>query len=267
MKRIIVAASLLVVGIASADTNMKAKQAAVQAPVKAAVLPGTSPDTVTTEVSVRVLLVAAREAKVSSQMNGRVISLPVKEGKSFPKGALLVEFDCEHQEAQLAILNAALAKSKVVLASRQELQRHAAVGEVDVQLATVDLDDAVARQKQAVALVRDCRILAPYNGYVVKMLVNQFENIGAGSPIMEIQESGRIKLEALVPSRSISWLKIGAPIPVHVDELDRDVTAVITSIGARIDSVSQTVGVSAEIKGGVSGLQPGMSGSAKIRKP
>lgn len=218
-------------------------------------------------VQVRVLLVPPREAKISSQMEGRVVNLPVAEGGSFSRGALLVEFDCEHQQAQLAISNANVAKAKAVLDSKLELQKFAAIGDVDVTLAKVDLDDASARQKQAQALVRDCRIVAPYGGRVVKRLVNQFENVGPGTPLLEIQESGRLKMEALLPSRVLTWVKPGMAFKVHVEELDKDVAAVVTGIGSRIDSVSQTIGITAEVRDRVSGLLPGMSGSATIVKP
>lgn len=218
-------------------------------------------------VKVRVLLVPVREAKISSQMEGRVINLPIKEGGSFTRGALIAEFDCEHQQAQLSITNAAVAKAKSVLGSKVELQKHAAIGDLEVSLANADLDDANARLKQAQALVRDCRIFAPYNGRVVKRLVNQFENVGAGMPLMEIQETGRLKLEALLPSRVLAWVKQGTVFKVHVEEIDKEVSAVVTGLGSRIDSVSQTIGISAEVQGNVTGLLPGMSGSATIKKP
>lgn len=218
-------------------------------------------------VQVRVLLVPSREAKISSQMEGRVASIPIPEGGNFQKGALLVEFDCEHQLAQQAISNAGVDKAKAVLDSKVELQKHAAVGNVEVTLAKVDLDDATARQKQAQAMVRDCRITAPYSGRVVKKIVNQFENVGAGVPLLEIQEMGRIKVEALLPSRALVWVKPGSVIKIHVDEIDKDVPAVVTGIGSRIDSVSQTIGITAEVREKTSGLLPGMSGSATIKKP
>lgn len=247
----------------AAPARPAAAQAVRPAPPAAAAPVARSRDA----VQVRVLLVPPREANLASQMAGRVVNLPVAEGAGFARGALLVEFDCEHQQAQLAISNAAVAKSRALLASKTELQKHAAVGELEVQLASVDVEDALARQKQAQAAVRDCRITAPYGGRVVKRVVNQFENVGAGAPLLEIQETGRLKLEALVPSHVLAWIRKGSSFTVHVDELDREVTAVITGIGSRIDSVSQTIRITAEVSDKAGGLLPGMSGSATLRKP
>ena len=51
--------------------------------------------------AVRVLIKAPREARIASQMSGRITDLPLKMGQSFRRGDLLVGFDCEHQQAQL----------------------------------------------------------------------------------------------------------------------------------------------------------------------
>lgn len=258
---------------AAAKPAAVAKSAAVAKPAAVATKPGAPAPAAApaakppATVQARVLLVPPREAKLSSQMAGRVIRMPVPEGASFGVGAVLVEFDCEHQQAQLAISNAGVAKTRAQLSSKTELQKHAAVGDLDVKLAAVDLDDAVARQKQAQAMVRDCRVNAPYAGRVVRRIVNQYEQVGAGAPLIEIQEGGRLKLEALLPSHVAAWVRTGTTFKVHVDEVNKDVTAVVTGVGSRIDSVSQTLRITAEIRDKAPELLAGMSGNATLTKP
>jgi RND family efflux transporter MFP subunit len=216
---------------------------------------------------VRVLIKAAREARIASGMSGRVASLPVKMGANFSKGDLLVGFECDHQQAQLAAAEANRTKMQKNLDSRRALLVHQAVSDLDVQLSEADLATATAQVDGARASVRDCRVLAPYNGSMVRVMVNQWETVPAGTPLVEIVERGQLVVEAHVQSRWLTWLRKGQRFEIQVDELGVPVPAEVTGIGARVDPVSQTVGISARILDVPAGLRPGMSGNARFTPP
>lgn len=215
---------------------------------------------------VRVLVKAGREARIASQMNGRISALPLRMGQSFSKGDLLVGFECDHQMAEQGAAEAMLLKAEKTHESRVQLASMKAVSDLDVQLAQADMAQARAQLERARASVRDCRILAPYNGSVVRVIANQWENVGPGAPLLEIVERGNLFVEALVQSSWLTWIKPGSRLSITVDELGRDVTAEVTAIGARVDPVSQTIPVTARITGSIPGLRAGMSGNARFAR-
>lgn len=217
---------------------------------------------------VRVLIKAAREARIASQISGRITALPVKMGQAFRRGELLVGFDCTHQAAEQAAANAMLTKANTVVVSKKSLAAMKAVSEIEVQLAEADLAQARAQLSRAVASVADCRIVAPYDGSVVNVVANHAEFVGPGSPLIEIVERGNLHVEALIRSTWLTWLRPGQRFTITVDELGRDVVAVVASIGARVDPVSQTIPVMGKIVQEVPGLRAGMSGNARfVRTP
>lgn len=226
----------------------------VGAPAKAASDPANTP--------VRVLIAASREAKLSAQMEGRLASLPKVAGAFFKQGEVLAEFDCRSTRAELAMAVARLEKAQRTLESQQALGKLNAVSDLDLALAKADLAEARARQQQVEASVSRCTIVAPYAGRVVRRVANQFETLGPGAPVLEIIESGPLRLELLVPSRWLGWLKTGTTFTVHVDEINRRVPARVTVLGSRVDPVSQTVSVQAVFTETVPGVLPGMSGNA-----
>ena len=69
-------------------------------------------------------------------------------------------------------------------------------------------------------------------------------------------------LKLIVPSAWLSWLRAGTALRVHIEDLKADYSANIVRLGARVDPVSQTLEVSARIKGSHPELLPGMSGWA-----
>lgn len=260
---------LLMISMGSA---IAVAQPAAQAPVKpapqAAVAPvSVKPAVAPTQPQMRVLLKAAREARISSPMSGRIISIPFKMGQSFRRGDVLIAFDCVHQEAELASATALLEKMEKNLATKKNLSALSAVPAVEVELAAADVAQARAQVSRAKASVADCRVLAPYHGNVVKVVANHAESVGPGSPLIEIVEAGNLHVEALAPSSWLTWLATGKKFTIHVDEIGREVEAVVSAVGARVDPVSQTIPISGRIVKEVPGLRAGMSGNARFASP
>lgn len=216
---------------------------------------------------VRVLLSAPRHARLSSQMQGRIVKLPLRLGDSFRKGDLLVAFACDHQMAELSAAEAGLRKARRKLEAQQSLMKLDAVSDLDVQLAAADVDTARAEREKASARVKDCTLRAPYDGRVVRVQANEYETVSPGKELLSIVETGVLRLEALVPSQWLVWLKQGYEFDVHVDEIDSTVRARVNSIGSRVDPVSQTIAIEAKIIDARPGLLPGMSGSAQFKRP
>lgn len=261
--------SLLVVsaGVWAVPASPASKPAAAKPAVAAAIPAHAVARQVPQDAPVRVLLKASREARITSQINGRIISLPMQMGKSFRRGDLLVGFDCTHQEADKAAADAQLNKMNKTLATKKGLAAMSAVPEVEVDLAAADVAQAKAQLDRAKASVADCRIVAPYNGSVVRVVANHAESVAPGSPLLEIVESGNLHLEALVASSWLTWLKPGQKFFIKVDELGgKEVEAVVSAIGARVDPVSQSIPISARITQMMPGLRAGMSGNAYFQR-
>ncbi len=227
---------------------------------------GIAPATQAT-LSTRVQIKAQDEARLASQMEGRITALPKSLGEKFSKGDVLVSFACEHQKAALAAAQAVKIKTEKNLESRQALIKLQAISDLELELAKAEVAQASAEHQRLGAVVSDCRIQAPYNGRVVKVYVNQWETVSRGALLIDIVKTGPLEVEALVPSKWLSWLKVDSVFSVRVDELQSSVDAKVTAIGARIDSVSQTVPIRAKILTPPDGLLPGMSGEAIFRQP
>jgi multidrug efflux pump subunit AcrA (membrane-fusion protein) len=66
----------------------------------------------------------------------------------------------------------------------------------------------------------------------------------------------------LVPSNWLKWLKPGVEFKVFLEETQREYSAKVKMVGARIDAVSQSIKMTGIITGKSDGLLVGMSGKA-----
>ena len=116
------------------------------------------------ERSTRILVTATEEATLSSEISAKIISIPVKAGNNFSKSDILIEFDCSFFEAQKNVVESELESAKVTLKSNQDLVLMRAIGDYEVQLSQIAVEQAEAELKIAELNTDRCIIRAPYDG-------------------------------------------------------------------------------------------------------
>lgn len=204
---------------------------------------------------------------LSSEIAGKIVQLPVREGDHFNKGDILVGFDCSVYRAQLAHSAAAQAGAAVKLKSSEQLAKLNGISQTDLAAARSQFTMDQAESSLNGAMVHRCQITAPYSGRVSAVRVQRYSFVQEGTPLLEIYDDSVLELEMIVPSRWLAWLKPGYPFTMRVDEVARDYRSQVTRISASIDPVSQTVKIFGRIVGTQDGLLPGMSGTALIGPP
>lgn len=218
---------------------------------------------------IRAQLVARHDVEISSEVAAKIDRLPLKEGDAFAKGDVLVAFDCSLYRAQLAKAEATATAASREQAVTGKLAALHSAGALDVAQAQAHAKEAAADAAYMRTTVGKCIIRAPFAGRVAKRDAAPYEYVTPGKPLLEILDTGALEVKMIVPSKWLAWLKPGARFTVHVDELDANYPAEVVRLGASIDPVSQTIGVSGRMLGTPAELLPGMSGWVTFpsRKP
>lgn len=216
---------------------------------------------------VRGIIKSRLEATISSRITAKITAMPYREGQSFPRGALLVSFDCSTLNAQLVASNAAAAAYRKTYETNVELDAFAAVGKKEVEIAKANLDKAEAEARAISAQMNDCAIHAPFAGLVVENIAHAHEVAASGQPLMKIQNGNELEVELIVPSAWLTWLKRGTPFDFQIDETGNTVKATVTQLGAAVDPVSKTLRITGAIEPDGGLVLPGMSGSARFAIP
>lgn len=211
---------------------------------------------------IRVQLAALNELVVSSEVAARIERIPLRDGDAFRAGALLVSFDCKTLEAQLEKAEATRDGARQQMETVQRLAELNSVGKLEADQAQAKAREAAADVQVVQTTLRKCRIAAPFSGRVVQRMATDHQFVNAGTPLLSLVDTSAIEVRLIVPSRWLAWLKAGTPFQIRLDDLDKTVDAKVTRMGARIDPVSQSVGLVAVVTSPTAGLLPGMSGWA-----
>ncbi len=212
----------------------------------------------------RGLLRARSQAVIASEIAGRIVDMPFREGDRFAQGDILARFDCAVFEAQRAGAEAAERFARRQLEQKRELVRLRSAGEIEVGLAEARVEEAVAQTALQTALAERCEVRAPFAGAVVERHANVGESRTPGADLIEIIDDSDLEIRVLAPSSWLSWLAPGQAFTFHLEEAGPGIAARVEGIGASVDAASQTILVRGRFAGEPGAVAPGMSGGARF---
>lgn len=212
-------------------------------------------------------------ANIAPKMTARIIEIKVNAGDKVKKGDLIARLDERDIKAQenaaLASLAGANAQANRAQADAQRIRslysKEAATRE--------NFDAVVARAKEAQAGVNqaastvteirsrlaDTLLLAPFDGIVVKRLKEPGDMGLPGVPVVILQTSQGLRLEAEVPSTCVGRYSIGMDVTVRIDTLGKTTIAQIDEISPEFDPQTRTQLIKLALPA-IEGLQPGHFG-------
>lgn len=196
----------------------------------------------------RALIEAIDRTILSSEIGGKIISLPKNNGDYFKKGQILVKIDCDIYKAEKEKIRVKRDLAQIKVDKNTQLAKYNSVGQFDVQTSQLELKEQELSLQIASINVNRCDIKAPYSGRIVQKIANQFQNIKPQEELLEIVSTNSLEIKTVVPAIWLRWLKIGQEIVIKVDELNIDVKSKILQIDSVVDPKSQTVNLRAKIQ-------------------
>lgn len=116
------------------------------------------------------------------------------------------------------------------------------------------------------------RIVAPFSGTITRRYADPGAMIQQGTtsssqarPVVRISQVDRLRLAVPVPESMAPRLKIGDPVEVRVDALDRTITGRLARVTGTIDSGTRTMEAQIDVENPKGDLRPGMIAQASIR--
>lgn len=217
--------------------------------------------------TIQTILVAQQQATIASPVSGLIVKLPYYEGDVFKQGDILAAYDCAIQKARHEQAQARYEAASGLLEARKKLNELNTVSKLEMLKAQAESKQAKAEVEEYAVQIDRCTITAPFDGRITEKRANPYETTEAGQPLLSIASLDKLHAKLLVPSKWLSWIKVGAPLEVQVQENGQRYGAHIIRIGGAVDPVSQSIQLIAELDEQREELLPGMSGTAHFETP
>lgn len=209
--------------------------------------------------TVRAKLGAVIEAKVSGRIE-RMLAVP---GATVKAGDLLAQLSAPEIQARLDQAQAVRHQAET------DLKRFTALLESGT-LTRAEFDNAEAKARvaqgavvEAETLLSYTRITAPFDGIITRKHADVGDLAAPGKPLLDMEDSTAMRLEADVPEAVVGRLKLGDKLPVRIASVEAQLEGLISEIAPAADPNSRTFLVKLDLPG-TSGLRAGQFGRVSM---
>jgi RND family efflux transporter MFP subunit len=140
-----------------------------------------------------------------------------------------------------------------------------------LQSAKSELEAAKAKKERDMVLYDYSNITAPFNGVVTQRYANLGTLVQAGTssstnvlPIVKLSQDDKFRLVIPIPESYVKFVRIGAPVVVHVPSLDRNFPGKVTRFSVDISKDTRTMHTEVDVENPNHVLIPGMYADATI---
>ena len=255
-------AALVLAGCGRNTRNTEDASANVLPPADVRVLAAESKSRAATEEevgTVRAKLHAVIEAKVS----GKIEQMLVVPGQVVTNGGLLAEIDAREIQAQYDQTAAVRQQAESDLKRATDLFQQKILSSSEYDSAQSKFRVAEAAASQAKTLLGYTKVIAPFNGVIMRKAADVGDLATPGKSLLEMEDPGHLRLEADVPEALLGKVKLGDPLPVRVDALETNLTGVVSEIAPSADTGSRTFVVKLDLPP-TSGLRAGQFGRVAV---
>jgi RND family efflux transporter MFP subunit len=146
-----------------------------------------------------------------------------------------------------------------------DLKRLASLYEQKI-LSPAEFDSAQARARistaslaEAETLLGYTKVTAPFSGVITRKYADVGDLATPGKPLLEMEDSTALRLEADVPEAVVGKLKLGDKLPVRISALENGLEGIVSEIAPAADPNSRTFLVKLDLPN-VPGLRAGQFG-------
>jgi membrane fusion protein (multidrug efflux system) len=202
---------------------------------------------------------ANESVTLTAKVSETVRKVAFESGDVVRAGEVIVDLSSGAQLAGLEEARAAYQEAERQLARGQELAQTKIISESQLDTQRSTRDAAKARMDVVRAQLSDRVITAPFDGILGLRQVSPGSLVTPGTPIATLDDISVIKLDFTVPERYLAVLARGQEIAARSETWpDREFTGTVASVDSRVDPVTRSVTVRAQVPNPEQLLRPGM---------
>jgi membrane fusion protein (multidrug efflux system) len=202
-------------------------------------------------------ILASEEVELRSEVAGKVIHLPFREGARVKRGDLLLKINDADLRAQLL-----RARSRMNLATQREdrqkkLREINGVSADQYDEAVNELTASSAEVALLEAQVQKTEIRAPFDGIIGLRLVSEGSYISSTTLIARLQDMSFVKVDFSVPEKYAPQVRVGMEIAFTVEGTSEVFQGTVYAIEPKIDPATRSLRVRARSSNESGRILPG----------
>jgi RND family efflux transporter MFP subunit len=205
--------------------------------------------------TVRAKLRAVIEAKIT----GRIDQLPAVPGQKVKAGELLASIDAREVQARYDSARAVRQQAEAEMKRSVSLREQNVLSQAEFDAVQSRFRVADAAVTEAATMLDYTKVTAPFEGVITRKHADVGDLATPGKPLLEMEDSRALRLEADVPEAVVGRLTLGQKLPVRIAALEKEMEGVVSEIAPAADPGSRTFLVKLDLPP-TAGLRAGQFG-------
>ena len=160
---------------------------------------------------------AQESAELAFRMAGTMSETPVGPGAMVKQGELIAAIDPFDYNLQLNAAKSAFQTAEFQLHPNKRLLDEQAISKQEYEISQTNYTEAESNYKAAQEMVRDTRLYAPFDGFIEKKYVNNYQKISSGQAIVNLVNPYLIQIKVILPEMAINWINRPMEISLEFD--------------------------------------------------
>ncbi|MBO7278360.1 MAG: efflux RND transporter periplasmic adaptor subunit [Bacteroidales bacterium] len=162
---------------------------------------------------------ASGTALISTNHGGVLEAIHVGQGSQVKAGDVLAEVTSKNVLASYEISHATLRQAEDGFERVKKVHESGTVADVKMVEIETQLAKARAAARSSEESLEECKIKAPFNGTVSKVLVERGVHVNPGSAILKLVDLSTIEIDIPVPEGEIGQIRVGQKALIDVPAL------------------------------------------------
>lgn len=201
-----------------------------------------------------------------SDIPGRIVQLYVKEGQRISKGSMIAKIDMESVTKQINEVNTSLDLARNVYERQERLWNQKIGSEIQYLQAKNNVERLEKTRETLNFQLTKANVYAPISGTIDMVLTNQGEVAAPGVPIVQILNTGNLKVTTDLPEAYLQIVKSGKRVNLNFPSIDFETSGRVSMLGRKIDPANRTLEVEIIPTKRSSLLKPNLLAEIKIEE-
>lgn len=200
------------------------------------------------------------DVTLSSPVQGTIRIEHYKEGALVKEGQIILELDSKLEELEAGRRREVMERAMTDFeATKQLFEKSKAVSKDELDKKQTEYKVAVAEQGIAEEQLRRRKIVAPFTGNIMELMLQPGASCEPYQPLVRLVDTSRVVFVGHIEGTAAADLKLGETVKVEVAGMRQPVDAAISFIAPVVDSASGLARIKAVFDNAEGHVRPGLA--------
>ncbi len=209
-------------------------------------------------------IVASESVEIHPEVAGRIVKLPIEEGKYVEKGSLLAKLNDADLVAQLNKLEIQLQLAQQTEKRQAQLLKIQGISQQDYDISLLQVNSLKADIGIIKTSIEKTEIRAPFSGKLGLRNISNGAYVNSSSIIAVINQTEQLKLDFSIPEKYIGKLRNGQTVYFRFEGSNDSLTARVVATESKVTENSRSLMVRALVASNSASLLPGSFAKVSI---